>query len=64
MQPTARATVQLASGTRRVLWVGGAGGLEVKPGMRVVDDPSLPDWNKPGSLATIEDRSRAEYGVC
>ena len=41
------------AGIRRVLWVGGAGGLEVKPGVRVVDDPSLPDWIKPGSLATI-----------
>jgi len=37
---------------KRVLWVGGAGGLEVKPGVRVVDDPALPDW-VPGSLATI-----------
>jgi uncharacterized protein len=41
------------AGIRRILWVGGAGGLEVKPGVRVVDDPSLPDWIKPGSLATI-----------
>ena len=42
------------AGIRRVLWVGGAGGLEVKPGVRVVDDPNLPDWIKPGSLATID----------
>ena len=41
------------AGVRRVLWVGGAGGLEVKPGLRVVDEPSLPAWVKPGSLATI-----------
>lgn len=41
------------AGLKRVLWVGGAGGLEVKPGMRVVDMPGLPDWVKPGSLATI-----------
>jgi hypothetical protein len=34
--------------------VGGAGGLEVKPGVRVVDDSALPDWVRPGSLATIE----------
>ena len=38
---------------KRVLWVGGAGSLEVKPGVRVVDDPALPDWVRPGSLATI-----------
>ena len=42
------------AGIRRVLWVGGAGGLEVKPGVRVVDDPNLPDWIRPGSLATID----------
>ena len=30
------------AGVKRVLWVGGAGGLEVKPGVRVVDDPALP----------------------
>jgi hypothetical protein len=36
-----------------VLWVGGAGGLEVKPGIRVIDDPNMPAWVKPGSLATI-----------
>ena len=42
------------AGIRRVLWVGGAGGLEVKPGGPVVDDPNLPDWIRPGSLATID----------
>jgi len=42
------------AGIKRVLWVGGAGGLEVKPGVRVVDDPALPDWVRPGSLATID----------
>ena len=41
------------AGIKRVLWVGGAGGLEVKPGARVVDSPDLPVWVKPGSLATI-----------
>jgi putative NADH-flavin reductase len=41
------------AGIRRVLWVGGAGGLEVKPGVRVIDSPDMPDWVKPGSLATI-----------
>jgi putative NADH-flavin reductase len=42
------------AGIKRVLWVGGAGGLEVKPGVRVVDNPDLPSWVKPGSLATID----------
>jgi putative NADH-flavin reductase len=42
------------AGITRVLWVGGAGGLEVKPGVRVIDGPDLPDWVKPGSLATID----------
>jgi uncharacterized protein len=41
------------AGIKRILWVGGASGLEVKPGVRVVDDPALPDWVRPGSLATI-----------
>ena len=39
---------------KRVLWVGGAGGLEVKPGVRVIDAPNFPAAIKPGSLATIE----------
>jgi putative NADH-flavin reductase len=39
---------------QRVLWVGGAGGLEVKPGVRVVDARDFPAAIKPGSLATIE----------
>jgi hypothetical protein len=43
-----------AAGIQRVLWVGGAGGLEVKPGIRVIDSPEMPDWVKPGSLATID----------
>ena len=42
------------AGIKRVLWVGGAGGLEVKPGVRVVDSPDLPSWIRPGSLATID----------
>lgn len=42
-----------AAGIKRVLWVGGAGGLEVKPGVRVIDDPEMPDWVRPGALATI-----------
>lgn len=42
------------AGIRRILWVGGAGGLEIKPGVRVVDNPGFPDWVRPGSLATID----------
>jgi hypothetical protein len=42
------------AGINRVLWVGGAGGLEVKPGVRVIDGPDFPDWVRPGSLATID----------
>lgn len=42
------------AGIKRVLWVGGAGGLEVKTGVRVLDNPDLPDWVRPGSLATID----------
>lgn len=41
------------AGIKRVLWVGGAGGLEVKPGVRVLDSPNFPDWVKPGFLATL-----------
>ena len=50
------------AGIKRVLWVGGAGGLEVKPGVRVIDGPDMPLWVKPGSLATINalDRLRKE----
>jgi uncharacterized protein len=41
------------AGIKRVLWVGGAGGLEVTPGVRFVDSPDMPLWVKPGALATI-----------
>ena len=41
------------AGIKRVLWVGGAGGLEVKPGVRVLDSPDFPDRIRPGSLATL-----------
>jgi putative NADH-flavin reductase len=37
---------------RRVLWVGGAGGLEAAPGVQLIDTPDFPDWIKPGSRAT------------
>jgi uncharacterized protein len=38
----------------RVLWVGGAGGLERTAGVRVVDAADFPTAIKPGSLATAE----------
>src|SRR4029077_8793849 len=41
------------AGIKIVLWVGGAGGLEVAPGVRLVDSPDMPAWVKPGALATI-----------
>jgi len=41
------------AGIKRVLWVGGAGGLEVAPEVRLVDSPEMPLWVKPGALATI-----------
>jgi AcrB/AcrD/AcrF family len=31
---------------------GGAGGLEVAPGVKVIDSPDFPEWIKPGSKAT------------
>ncbi|SPP66752.1 NAD(P)-dependent oxidoreductase [Nitrospira lenta] len=42
------------AGITRVLWVGGAGSLEIKPGVQLVDTPEFPkDW-KQGALATRE----------
>ena len=53
------------AGIKRVLWVGGAGGLEVKPSVRVVDSPDLPSWVRRGSLARINalDQLRKEPGL-
>ncbi len=42
------------AGVKRVLWVGGAGGLEVKSGVRLVDDKDFPEGIRPGSMATID----------
>jgi len=39
---------------KRVLWVGGAGGLEVAPGVQSIDAPGFPEWIKPGSRATSD----------
>ena len=33
--------------------MGGAAGLEVAPGVRLIDSPDMPLWVKPGALATI-----------
>lgn len=39
---------------RRLVVLGGAGGLEVAPGVRVVDDPSFPAMWKANALAQIK----------
>jgi len=40
------------AGVKRLLVVGGAGSLEVAPGIQLVDTPEFPEQWKPGSLAT------------
>jgi putative NADH-flavin reductase len=42
------------TGIKRVLFVGGAGSLEVKPGVQSVDMPGFPTEYKQGALATRE----------
>ncbi|MDF2458343.1 MAG: uncharacterized protein K0S79_759 [Nitrospira sp.] len=42
------------AGVKRLLFVGGAGSLEVKPGVQSVDTPEFPKEWKQGSLATRE----------
>ena len=42
------------AGVRRLLVVGGAGSLEVAPGVQLVDTPEFPAAWKPGSLSTRE----------
>jgi uncharacterized protein len=39
------------AGVKRLVWVGGAGSLEVAPGVRVIDDPHFPDAWKPEAQA-------------
>ena len=39
------------AGVKRLLWVGGAGTLEVAPGVRVIDDPQFPAAWKPEAEA-------------
>ena len=43
-----------AAGVKRLLVVGGAGSLEVAPGVQLVDTPEFPAAWKPGSLSTRE----------
>lgn len=38
------------AGVKRLLWVGGAGSLEIAPGVRVVDDPQFPEAWKAEAL--------------
>ena len=42
------------AGVRRLLWVGGAGSLEVAPGTRLVDTPGFPAEYKAEALAQAE----------
>lgn len=39
------------AGVKRLLWVGGAGSLEVAPGVKVIDDPHFPEAWKPEANA-------------
>jgi len=41
------------AGVKRVLWVGGAGGLITPHGTRVLDNPNFPDAIRPGAMATL-----------
>lgn len=43
-----------SAGVRRFVWVGGAGGLETAPGVRVIDDPAFPEAWKGIAQAQIE----------
>jgi hypothetical protein len=42
------------AGVKRLLVVGGAGSLEVAPGVQLVETPEFPEQWKPGALATRE----------
>jgi putative NADH-flavin reductase len=56
------------AGVKRLLVVGGAGSLEIAPGLQLVDTPDFPPIWKPGSLATREVlnilRSKQELEWC
>ncbi|OOG38375.1 NAD(P)-dependent oxidoreductase [Rhodanobacter sp. C05] len=51
------------AGVKRLLWVGGAGSLEVAPGVKVIDDPHFPEAWKPEAMAQSKalDMFRASY---
>ena len=55
------------AGVKRLLFVGGAGSLEIKPGVQSVDLPEFPAEYKQGALATREAlnllRQRADLGL-
>jgi putative NADH-flavin reductase len=42
------------AGVKRLVWVGGAGSLEVAPGVRLIDTPQFPDDWKAGASAQVE----------
>jgi len=42
------------AGVKRFAWVGGAGSLEVAPGVRVIDDPNFPEAWKPSAMGMVE----------
>jgi len=48
---TALVAAARTAGIKRVLVVGGAGSLEVAPGLQLVDTPTFPDMYKPYALA-------------
>jgi len=50
---TAQMLLESLNGThlKRLIWVGGAGSLEVAPGVKVIDDPNFPAAWKPEALA-------------
>ncbi|HEY0198590.1 MAG TPA: NAD(P)-dependent oxidoreductase [Rhodanobacter sp.] len=52
------------AGVKRLLWVGGAGSLEVAPGVRVIDNPQFPETWKAEALAQSQalDVFRASKG--
>lgn len=54
-----------ASGVKRYLIVGGAGSLEVAPGVRLVDTPNFPEAYKAEAIAggAFLDRLRGEKGL-
>ncbi len=53
------------AGVKRLLFVGGAGSLEVKPGLQLIDSPDFPKEWKQGSLGAREALSilRKEAGL-